>query len=204
MSLYSLLADAIVVLHGLWVAVVVFGLMAILVGAALGWKWVRNVWFRLIHLTMIAVVVLETVLGIPCPLTVWEADLRRAAGQAVTDGTFIGRLVHNAIYFDAPPWAFAVVYCLFGLAVLFTMLWLPPHWPARWSSKRQRVRGANSRKRPRQGSETPKSLRTWHRSRNDCPVLVGDHHRVMAATPRAPQSTHSHELASTDPRELAR
>jgi len=141
MWVYNLLADVIVVLHGLWVAVVVLGLFAILVGAALGWNWVRNVWFRVVHLAMITIVVIETALRIPCPLTEWESSLRRAAGQTVSEGTFVGRLVHSIIFVDAPPWAFAVVYCLFGLAVLFTMLWLPPRWPARWSSKRQNAVG---------------------------------------------------------------
>lgn len=145
MSIYSLLADAIVVLHGLWVAVVVFGLVIILVGAARGWQWVRNVWFRMIHLAMIGGVVVETLLGLPCPLTVWEAELRRAAGQTVTDGTFVGRLVHNLIFIDThiviPGWAFAVVYSLFGLAVLGAMIWLPPRWPANWLAKRQRATG---------------------------------------------------------------
>jgi hypothetical protein len=131
MSLYSYLADLVVFVHAIWVAVVVFGLVAVLVGALLRWKWVRNFWFRAIHLAMIAVVVVEAVLGYPCPLTVWEADLRRAAGQEVQDGSFIGRLVHDLIFYEGPPWAFTIVYCLFGALVLLTMVLIPPRWP-RW------------------------------------------------------------------------
>jgi hypothetical protein len=129
MSLYALLADLIVVIHAIWVSVVVLGLLAVLVGATRGWGWVRNIWFRLIHLGMIGVVVCESVCGIPCPLTVWEDSLRRAAGQAVTDGTFIGRWVHDLLFFEAPPWVFTTVYCLFGAAVLGTMILLPPRFP---------------------------------------------------------------------------
>ncbi len=72
-----MLADLIVVFHASYVSFVVLGLVAILVGAALHWRWVRNFWFRIAHLAAIGVVVLESLAGIPCPLTVWESQLRR-------------------------------------------------------------------------------------------------------------------------------
>ncbi len=65
----KLLADLIVVFHAAYVSFVVFGLVAILIGAALRWEWVRNFWFRASHLTMIGIVVLEALFGITCPLT---------------------------------------------------------------------------------------------------------------------------------------
>ena len=55
---------------------------AILAGIALRWAWVRNFWFRTIHLAMIAVVVAESLCGIVCPLTDWEDRLREAGGGA--------------------------------------------------------------------------------------------------------------------------
>ena len=77
MNVYGFLADVLVVIHAVWVGVVVFGLLAVLIGAWLGWQWIRDFWFRIVHLGMIGVVVFEAVLGIPCPLTTWEAGLRR-------------------------------------------------------------------------------------------------------------------------------
>ena len=50
-------------------------------GVVLRWKWVRNPWFRAIHLIAIGIVVAESLAGIPCPLTVWERQLRKMAGQ---------------------------------------------------------------------------------------------------------------------------
>ena len=47
------LADVIVVLHAAYVSFVVFGLAAILLGIVFRWSWVRNVWFRAIHLIAI-------------------------------------------------------------------------------------------------------------------------------------------------------
>ena len=53
----SLLADLIVVFHATYVSFVVFGLVAILIGVAFRWSWVRNIWFRSLHLTAIGIVV---------------------------------------------------------------------------------------------------------------------------------------------------
>jgi hypothetical protein len=131
MNFYSLMADLLVVIHAIWVGIVVLGLLAILAGAAFRWRWIRNFWFRVIHLGMIAVVVCEALLGIPCPLTVWEYRLREAAGQTVQEGTFIGRCVHDLLFYDFPPWVFTVVYCIFGGIVLGTMVLIPPSWPRR-------------------------------------------------------------------------
>ena len=80
------LADLIVVFHACYVSFVVFGLAAILAGIVFRWGWVRNFWFRAIHLVMIAIVVGESLAGVPCPLTVWEQQLRKRAGEALHGG----------------------------------------------------------------------------------------------------------------------
>ena len=46
MSLYSFLADLVVVVHALYVGVVVFGLLLIWIGLFCRWQWVRSFWFR--------------------------------------------------------------------------------------------------------------------------------------------------------------
>ena len=121
-----MLADAIVVAHALWVAFVVFGLVAILLGVALGWGWVRNVWFRAVHLGMIGFVVFEALIGMACPLTEWESRLRRLGGQEGYPADFIGYWAHRLIFYDFPPWVFTVAYVTFGLAVLLTFVLAPP------------------------------------------------------------------------------
>ena len=52
-----LAADIILLLHVLFVAFVVIGLLLIFIGKIRYWLWIRNPWFRLIHLAAIAVVV---------------------------------------------------------------------------------------------------------------------------------------------------
>ncbi len=121
-----MLADLIVMVHAAYVSFIVFGLALILIGVVLRWKWVRNPWFRAIHLIAIAIVVAEAIAGIPCPLTVWERELRQLGGQIGYQGDFIGYWTHQLLFYRAEPWVFTVVYLLFGLAVAAAFVLAPP------------------------------------------------------------------------------
>ncbi|GAC1471663.1 MAG: hypothetical protein NVSMB9_18070 [Isosphaeraceae bacterium] len=125
------LADLIVLFHALFVAFVVLGMAVILLGLACRWEWVRNFWFRVLHLAAIGVVVLETLTGMACPLTTWEGALRRQAGQRTYPGEFIGYWAHRLIFIDAQPWVFTTLYVLFGASVLLAFLVGPPRLPGR-------------------------------------------------------------------------
>ena len=109
----------------------VFGLALILLGIALRWGWVRNFWFRALHLAAIGFVVLESLIGMTCPLTDWEHGLRELAGEASYSGDFIGYWAHRLIFCRAEPWVFTVLYITFGLAVLAAFVLAPPRWPSR-------------------------------------------------------------------------
>ena len=126
---YGLLADAIVALHVAYVSYVLFGQLAILVGVCLRWQWISNFWFRLTHLLAIGIVAGEALLNIPCPLTVWEQQLRGLAGQSTSGETFVGRLLHSVLFYDWPPWVFTALYVNFALLVLATFVFAPPRWP---------------------------------------------------------------------------
>jgi hypothetical protein len=82
-------ADALLVLHFAIVVFIVGGLVLTWIGGALGWRWVRNPRFRWTHLAAIAFVALEAIIGMTCPLTVWE-DALRGAGSGES---FVGRWV---------------------------------------------------------------------------------------------------------------
>jgi hypothetical protein len=122
----SLLADVVLVVHFAFVLFVVGGLAAIWIGAAAGWAWVRNFWFRIAHLAAIVFVACEALAGIWCPLTVWEARLR---GADMEKG-FIAHWIHRILFYDFPGWVFTVAYLLFTLMVAATWWWLPP-WSLR-------------------------------------------------------------------------
>ena len=117
-----MIADLVVVVHFAIVLFIVGGLLAVWLGAALGWRWVRNPWFRYLHLAAIGYVAAEALLGVACPLTVWEALLRGGP----TGGSFVGRWVHRLIFYDAPAWAFTAAYVAWALATLATLQLVPP------------------------------------------------------------------------------
>lgn len=125
-SHYQLLANAVLLLHACIVVFVVGGLLAILIGAPLHWRWTRNLWFRMAHLGAIAIVVAESWAGIACPLTTLEQWLRMQAGQIAYEGDFIAYWLTTFMFFSAPPWVFIVAYSLFGLLVVGSWIWLPP------------------------------------------------------------------------------
>ncbi|OJA04251.1 DUF2784 domain-containing protein [Halomonas sp. QHL1] len=124
--LLILLADALLILHVLFVAFVVLGLFAVYVGYFLNWQWVRNRVFRIVHLCAIGYVVVQAWLGVVCPLTIWEMALRAKAGTATYSGSFIQHWLHSLLYYSAPEWVFVVVYTLFGTLVLASWFVVKP------------------------------------------------------------------------------
>src|SRR6266571_83793 len=90
------LADAVLIAHVLFVLFVVGGFALILAGARL---------------------------GITCPLTRWE-DILRATGRE--ERSFIGRWLAWLLYYDLPEWVFAIAYCAFAAAVIWTWRAIPP------------------------------------------------------------------------------
>ncbi len=124
---YLLAADAVLLLHVLFVVFVVVGLLLILAGRLLSWGWVRNWWFRVIHLAAIGVVVLQAWLGVICPLTRLEMYLRDKAGDTTYAGSFVSHWLEAILYYRAPAWVFAVAYTLFAIVVAMSWIWVRPH-----------------------------------------------------------------------------
>ena len=115
---YSHLANLVLLTHAAFVAFVVLGLVVIIIGAVLDWRWVRNFWFRVLHLTAIGVVVVQSWLGIMCPLTTLESTLRAKVGTSPYDAGFVAYWLHTILYYDAPAWVFVAAYTVFGLLVV--------------------------------------------------------------------------------------
>jgi hypothetical protein len=125
--LYSALADMLVAVHAAYVAYVVVGLLLIWIGLFAGWRWIRNPWFRITHLIAIAIVAIEAIFEIECPLTAWERQLREAASEPVADASFIGRVLHDVLFLeDLPAWAFTAMHIGFAVLVLATFVLVPP------------------------------------------------------------------------------
>ena len=115
------MADALLVLHFLIAAFIVAGLILVWIGALAHWAWIRNPWFRYLHLAAIVFVAAEALLGIACPLTIWE-DLLRGG---VRPESFVGRWVQRLLYYQAPEWLFTALYAAWTVATLLTLKVVP-------------------------------------------------------------------------------
>jgi len=125
-SLLLGLADFILTLHFLFVLFVVLSLLAIYLGYFLNWRWVRNRTFRILHLIAIGIVVLQSWLGVICPLTIWEMALRQKAGAATYAGSFIQHWLQSLLYYTAPDWVFMLLYTGFAGLVVISWFLVPP------------------------------------------------------------------------------
>lgn len=123
---YSVVANLVLATHVAFVVFVVFGLVAIIIGAALDWRFARNFRFRVLHLAAIGVVVVQSWLGIVCPLTTLESALRAEAGTSPYEDGFIPYWLHSVLYYDAPGWVFIAAYTVFGLLVVASWVVVRP------------------------------------------------------------------------------
>lgn len=121
-----LMADAILVVHFLFIVFVLMGQTCIIIGHFRTWHWVRNLAFRVCHILAIAIVIGQAWAGRLCPLTVWENALRETAGEQSYAESFVAHWVGRLIYYDAPVWFFTLAYSLFGAVVLTSWVWIRP------------------------------------------------------------------------------
>ncbi|MBH3337691.1 MULTISPECIES: DUF2784 domain-containing protein [unclassified Pseudomonas] len=115
--LWRMAADALVLVH---LGFILF----VLLGGLLLLRWPRLLW---LHLPAVAWGIVVECLHLGCPLTPWENQLRRAAGQAGYEGGFIEHYLIPLIYpAGLTPqiqlWLGAIV-VLVNLAVYAWLIW---------------------------------------------------------------------------------
>ncbi|KAB1441638.1 DUF2784 domain-containing protein [Pseudodesulfovibrio senegalensis] len=121
---WSIRADVLLAFHVLLAAFNALSLPLIWLGAWRGWRFVRNPWFRWLHVALMGFVLAETLLGLTCPLTLWEAQLR--GSQPMPQRGMISRLMESIVFCSCPAWSFMVAYGLFFGLILFTLWRIPP------------------------------------------------------------------------------
>jgi len=129
-----MLADLILLLHFSYVAFVVVGFVVIWIGFVCRWEFVRNRTFRLLHLLAMGIVLAEALLGITCPLTVWENQLRGGAYE----GSFMQHWVSRLMFHDWSKTTFTILYVAIFILIVATFIVVPPRWrstPAAPSAK---------------------------------------------------------------------
>ncbi len=120
------MADLLLVFHFCIAGFITAGFLLVPLGAAAGWRWVRHRRLRLAHAGAIVFVALESLAGIACPLTVWEAMLRGGtSGETGFIGDWLGRL----LYWDFTPAAFTLLYVALVLLAVWLWRWIPPQAP---------------------------------------------------------------------------
>ena len=123
----ELAADLIVFFHLLYVLFTVGGEVLVLLGGVVGWQWIRNRVFRIIHLLASFFVAVEALVGAMCPLTTIEYILRQRAGQTIdSEISFVGRLIRTIIFYDFPAIFFTVLYVGFASLVIITFFLIKP------------------------------------------------------------------------------
>jgi hypothetical protein len=116
------LADIILIIHFLFVLFVVGSLPLIWIGERMRLGFVRNVRFRLAHIAAILFVLVESFVGMVCPLTLLEDSLR--GGES--GGSFIQRWLHRILFYNVPEWILTTIYVLFAVLVIITFRLVPP------------------------------------------------------------------------------
>ena len=103
-----LIADIVLFFHFCIVVFITFGFALIPIGYNFNWIWIKNKKLRLLHFGMMIFVTFETILGLSCPLTVLENNLRGINKNQL----FLSRWITEVIYWDFPSEFFLIIYCL--------------------------------------------------------------------------------------------
>src|SRR3984893_16960486 len=128
--LWRVTADIVVAVHAAYVAIVVVGFAAILIGSAARWRWVRKFYIPAAQLAIILPEQAGALVGTTGPLTRVENALRLRGGESAYARYFIGYWLDWLIFYQAPPWVFTAAYLTFGMLVLLILWFIPVRRPA--------------------------------------------------------------------------
>lgn len=127
--LFGLAADAVMLIHFAFVAFVVLSVPAIWIGKLLRKPFATAPRFRLLHLLAMAVVLVQALFGVLCPLTTLEMKLRRMGGGEEGYATsFIQHWVHKLLFVQASETLLTWIYGGFFVLIVATMIFVPPRF----------------------------------------------------------------------------
>ena len=121
--MFQIVADLILLLHFIVIAFIGAGIFLVPVGYYFDWIWVTSRRIRAAQIVLMAIVMLESLFGLTCPLTILEQGFR---GQDYSQ-SFLGYWVHQVVYWDFPSTVFIFFY--FFICCWFALLWklFPPN-----------------------------------------------------------------------------
>ncbi|NQW70964.1 MAG: DUF2784 domain-containing protein [Betaproteobacteria bacterium] len=118
----TLLADFVLLVHFAITVFLVLGMLLIPLGAYWHWSWVRARRMRQIHAGLMALIAIEAVFNITCPLTVLEALLRHAAAPE----SFWADQLSKILYWNLPLEFFMILYVCCVIWILYLWKSVPP------------------------------------------------------------------------------
>jgi glycopeptide antibiotics resistance protein len=118
----TLLADFVLLAHFAITVFLVLGMLLIPLGAYWHWSWVRARRMRQIHAGLMALIAIEAVFNITCPLTVLEALLRHAAAPE----SFWADQLSKILYWNLPLEFFTILYVCCVIWILYLWKSVPP------------------------------------------------------------------------------
>ena len=124
--IYRVLADITVLVHSLWVGFIIFGAL---------WGR-RNRTARIAHLSGLGLAVLLNLIGVYCPLTYLEVDLRRMGGEAGYSGGFVEHYLLPILY---PTGLTRGLQLFLGALVIVVNCGVYGWWL--WTRRRERLAG---------------------------------------------------------------
>ena len=117
-----MLADIVLILHFFIVIFITVGFVLIPIGYFYNWIWIKSYKLRLVHCGLMFLVTLETLLGITCPLTSIENNLRGIGNNK----SFISFWIEKIIYWEFPTIFFIFLYFIFlGWTLLMWKIYPP-------------------------------------------------------------------------------
>jgi Protein of Unknown function (DUF2784) len=113
-------AQIVLALHMAIALFVIFGMVAIPIGALRHWPPVFGFGWRFAHLAVVLGIAVQKLLGQTCFLSVWEFNLLDRASQAHARVPLIHAWAIDIMHWNMPLWFFTVLY----VAVLLYIVWL--------------------------------------------------------------------------------
>ena len=115
-------ADIILSIHFIIAFFIVSLFFVIPFGYKLNWNWIKNRRLRLFHIILMFFVTLETIMGMTCPLTIIENNLR----GIMVHNSFLNTWIKKILFFDFPSKYFLITYILCSLWTTYIWIKFPP------------------------------------------------------------------------------
>lgn len=124
---YRILADAIIVVHFLFILFMLLGFLLTTYALAFRQKFINWWLFRSLHLLGIFYVSSLSILGKYCPLTILENELRlRHEVSSVYSGSFIVHYLEKLIYPDVNPLVIQIPTVFLAIFTIVVFIVKPP------------------------------------------------------------------------------